>query len=50
MKKEYIEPQMEVIEMLPEGMLCLSGLIDGDATEPGMARLFADDDLFTDDE
>ena len=50
MRKEYIEPQMDVIEMLPEGMLCVSGEIDGDATEPGMARFFADDDLFTDEE
>lgn len=32
-----MEPQMEVIRMLPTGMLCMSGEIDGEATEPGMA-------------
>ena len=37
MKKKYMEPQMEVIRMLPTGMLCMSGEIDGEATEPGMA-------------
>ena len=37
MRKEYIEPQVEAIEMLPEGMLCLSGDINGDATEPALA-------------
>jgi hypothetical protein len=37
MKKEYIEPQMEVIDMLPEGMLCVSGDIIEEATEPALA-------------
>ena len=37
MKKEYMEPQMEVIDMLPEGMLCVSGELGGEATEPGLA-------------
>ena len=37
MKKKYMEPQMEVIRMLPTGMLCMGGESDGEATEPGMA-------------
>ena len=36
MKKKYIEPQMEVIDMLPEGMLCVSGDIIEEATEPAL--------------
>ena len=37
MKKEYMEPQMEAIDMLPEGMLCVSGDIIEEATEPALA-------------
>lgn len=40
MRKEYIEPQLELIVMQPEGMLCLSGGIGGNADEPGHARVF----------
>ena len=36
MKKKYMEPQMEVIDMLPEGMLCVSGDIIEEATEPAL--------------
>ena len=36
MKKKYIEPQMEAIDMLPEGMLCVSGDIIEEATEPAL--------------
>ena len=43
-----MEPQIEVIEMLPEGMLCMSGEIDGDATDPAKGRFFDDDDLYED--
>lgn len=51
MKKEYMEPQMEVIEMLPEGMLCVSGDINGEATDPAHARMFGfEDDDFEDEE
>ena len=45
MRKEYIEPQVEAIEMLPEGMLCLSGDIDGDATEPALSPFFDEDEV-----
>ena len=37
MRKEYIEPQVEAIEILLDGILCLSGGIYGDATEPALA-------------
>ncbi len=37
MKKKYMEPQMEVIDMLPEGMLCVSGDIIEEANEPALA-------------
>ena len=36
MKKKYMEPQIEVIDMLPEGMLCVSGDIIEEATEPAL--------------
>jgi hypothetical protein len=36
MKKKYMEPQMEVIDMLPEGMLCVSGDIIEEANEPAL--------------
>ena len=39
---------MEVIRMLPTGMLCMSGEIDGEATEPGMAPEL-DEDLGEED-
>ena len=47
MKKEYIEPRMEVVDILPGGMLCVSGDINGEATEPAHARMFGfgDDDF-----
>ena len=37
MRKEYIEPQMEVIDMRMQSMLCISGGLGGDAKEPGLA-------------
>ena len=36
MKKKYMEPQIEVIDMLPEGMLCVSGDIIEEAIEPAL--------------
>ena len=45
MRKDYIEPQTEAMEMQPESMLCESGVINGEATEPGMVRFFDDEDL-----
>lgn len=43
MKKEYFEPQIEVIELLSEEMLLLSTSIGEDATGPANAREFWDD-------
>ncbi|SFW10796.1 hypothetical protein SAMN02910409_0210 [Prevotellaceae bacterium HUN156] len=53
MKKEYMEPLMEAVEIATMGMLCVSGGIDDDpATDPAKSRLFDDDtvtDFFNDD-
>lgn len=38
MKKEYMTPQMVAMEMKMVGMLCLSGDIEGEATEPAYSR------------
>ena len=43
MKKMYIAPEMETIEIVPAGMLCISTGIGDDATIPGQAR-FLDED------
>ena len=42
MKKVYIIPQLEVIELNYAGLLCLSGDLGGIADEPGKARLYDD--------
>ena len=44
MKKIYIIPQLEVIELNYAGLLCLSGDLGGIADEPGKARDFGWDD------
>lgn len=43
MKKKYIAPKMETIEIVTAGMLCVSTDIGDDATIPGKAR-FLDED------
>lgn len=43
MKKEYIEPRIEVIEMMPEEVLLLNTSIGNDASGPANAREFWDD-------
>lgn len=48
MKKKYFEPQIEVIEMMPEEVLLLNTSIGGDADGPANAREFWDD--FDDEE
>lgn len=40
MKKEYFEPQMEVIEMMTEEVLLLNTSIGDDADGPANAREF----------
>lgn len=37
MKKEYIKPVVEEITVELTAMLCVSGEIGGDATEPALA-------------
>jgi len=37
MKRAYVIPEVEVIECQTVGMLCVSGIIGGDATEPAHA-------------
>lgn len=34
MKQQYISPEMEIVKLEQGGMLCLSTLINGEATEP----------------
>ena len=34
MKQQYISPEMEIVMLEQRGMLCLSTLINGEATEP----------------
>jgi hypothetical protein len=42
MKKIYIVPQCEEIELKYLGMLCVSGGFGGDADSPGKSRMFDD--------
>lgn len=43
MKKQYMKPEIEIIKMEQQGMLCMSGDLSGDANEPANARMFEDD-------
>ena len=43
MKKQYLTPEMEILKLEQEGMLCLSGDLGDDATDPAKARLFDGD-------
>ena len=48
MKKTYMIPMTEVIDLEPSGMLCssnLTGSFDGDADNPGKAPLFEDEEF-----
>jgi hypothetical protein len=46
MKKKYMMPEMLVIEMKLQVMLCLSGNMGGNASEPALApEMDADQDL-----
>lgn len=47
MKKQYINPEMEMVRLEQTVILCVSGqLIDDEATEPASAPLFGTDDDF----
>lgn len=39
MKKVYMQPLLEEVEIRMEGMLALSTDVDGEATDPAMAPL-----------
>ena len=43
MKRFYVTPETKVVEMKPSCMLCVSGEIGGDATEPAHAPEWSDD-------
>lgn len=43
MKKLYVTPNIEIIDMELSGMLCLSTPLNGDADGPANARLFDGD-------
>ena len=43
MKKEYIRPETEVMEIKTSGMLCISGELDGDANQDAMSPGLSDD-------
>ena len=44
MKKTYMTPSVEVVEIETAGVLCMSQVMDGTATEPAQAPLMDDDD------
>lgn len=45
MKKQYIIPQTEIVELKYSGMLAVSGTLGGEATGPAMGRGFDDSDF-----
>lgn len=51
MKKQYMMPEMEIVKLEQEGMLCISGEIGGDANEPAFARMigFGEEEDFEDE-
>ena len=40
MKKQYMTPEIGIVKLELKGMLCMSGEVGGDATEPAHARMF----------
>ena len=44
MKKQYIIPQTEIVEMNYRGILAVSGSFGGDADSPAMGRDFLEDE------
>ena len=40
MKKQYMTPETEIVKLEQKGLICMSGEISGDATEPAQARMF----------
>ena len=48
MKKEYITPEIEVMEIRMSGMLCLSGDLEDDANQDALSPDLQDDALVID--
>ena len=49
MKKQYMTPEIGIVKLEQKGMLCMSGEVGGDATEPAHARMFDFEDDFEDE-
>lgn len=49
MKKQYMTPEIGIVKLEMKGMLCMSGEVGGDATEPAQARMFDFEDDFEDE-
>ena len=49
MKKQYMTPETGIVKLEMKGMLCMSGEVGGDATEPAQARMFDFEDYFEDE-
>ena len=43
MKKQYLKPEIEIIQLEQRGMLCISGGLGGEASGPAKSRMFDDD-------
>ena len=49
MKKQYMTPEIGIVKLEPNGLICMSREISGDATEPAQARMFDFEDDFEDE-
>ena len=45
MKKKYIIPEVEEIEIDLQTILCISGFLEGDASDPALAPELDDNEL-----
>ena len=50
MKKEYITPEIKVIDIKMSGMLCVSGEIDGSANQDALSPDLLDYDFGNDND
>lgn len=49
MKKQYMTPEIGIEKLEMKGLICMSGEVGGDATEPAQARMFDFEDDFEDE-
>ena len=49
MKKLYMTPEIGIEKLEMKGLICMSGEVGGDATEPAHARMFDFEDDFEDE-